>query len=235
MSTVTDPRHLRRTPNRILAVIDGTHEALVAVEEAAKLAHRTAASLHLVSPYEPMPRAECARYSYQLGPLAYQLQGSNPAESDAREAAAHAALFGVPADYAVVRGRPVEVLRRVAKERAADLLVVPDTGRRSLVELLRPSLATCLQQQAPCDVLLVPCRGVDPTALFPSGNGPAARSEPSRRRPTPHPVATRGHSRRRGPAPHLGSLRGRPGRPGPTDGAGAPPSDTQTGAASERP
>jgi nucleotide-binding universal stress UspA family protein len=235
MSTVTDPRHLRRTPKRIVVGVDGTHEALVAVEEAAKLAHRTGASLHLVSPYEPMSRSECSRYSYQLGPLAYQLQGSYPAESDARDAAAHAALFHVSADYEAVRGRPVEVLRRVAKERAADLLVVPDTGRRSLVDLLRPGLATCLQQQAPCDVLLVPCRGVEPTPLFRDASELAARSESSQRRPAPHPVSLRGRSRRRAPAPHVESQRGRPGRIGPADGAGAPPSQGQTGVPQERP
>jgi nucleotide-binding universal stress UspA family protein len=210
MSTFRYPEQLHRVPKQIVVGTNGTPRALVGVEAAARLAADTGAELCVVAAYEPMSSGECARYAYQLGPLAYQLRGSNPADSDARDAVAHAALYGVSATRRVVRGRAVEVLRRVAKELRADLIVVPDVTHRGLAGLLKPSVATCLQHRAPCDVLLVSCRDAKPSPLFPSRDRSTSSTDTTAQPPraphrAPHAVRLHGAALRRSP-----SSRGRP-------------------------
>jgi nucleotide-binding universal stress UspA family protein len=152
-------------PKPIVVGTDGTPSSYVAVETAARIAVDDGCELIVVSAYEPASAAECARHSLELGDLSYQMVGSSPAEGTAREAMCYANRVGASAQCVARRGLPAAVLRQVAKEVDACLIVVGKSRARGLTGLLSPSTPTCLQQKAPCKVMVVDCRGKKPTPL----------------------------------------------------------------------
>jgi nucleotide-binding universal stress UspA family protein len=161
--TPTDAR-----PKPIVVGTDGTASSFWAVETAARLAVEDGCELIVVSAYEPASAAECSSYSSALGDLSYQVVGSYPAEDTAREAMCYAHRAGADGQCVARRGRPAVVLRQVAKEVDAGLIVVGNSRARGLAGLLFPSTPTCLQQKAPCKVMVVDCRGKKPAPLFPT-------------------------------------------------------------------
>lgn len=140
----------------ILVGTDGSDSSFRAVEAAARLAADTGGTLLLASAYHPMPERERLTAGDQLGDLAYKVQGSTPAEDALRAARERAVEAGArDIDQVAVQGDAVDVLTRVARDRAADLMVVGNRGLNSLAGRILGSVPANLSHRSPCDILIV--------------------------------------------------------------------------------
>ena len=140
----------------ILVGTDGSETSFRAVDRAAQLAAETGATLLLASAYSPMPERERASAADRLGDLAYQVQGSTPADDALRAARERAVAAGAKnIDEIAIEGDAVDVLSRIAKDRSADLVVVGNRGLNSLAGRLLGSVPANLSHRSPVDVLIV--------------------------------------------------------------------------------
>ncbi|WP_242910318.1 universal stress protein [Actinomadura terrae] len=140
----------------ILVGTDGSDSSFGAVDRAAELAAATGATLLLATAYSPMPARQRAGAAEQLGDLAYKVQGSTPADDALRAARGRAVAAGAAdIEQAAVEGEAVDVIARLARERAADLVVVGNRGLNTLAGRILGSVPASLSHRAPCDVLIV--------------------------------------------------------------------------------
>ncbi|HEV2890009.1 MAG TPA: universal stress protein [Frankiaceae bacterium] len=139
---------------RVLVGTDGSETSYKAVDRAAAIAKAAGARLLIVSAYRPLSQREQQEAAQQLGPEAYKVIGSHPAEDVLREACDRVGN-GVDVDTIALDGDPVDVLIRAATERKADLLVVGNRGLNSLTGRLLGSVPSVVTHRAPCDVLIV--------------------------------------------------------------------------------
>jgi nucleotide-binding universal stress UspA family protein len=136
---------------RILIAVDGSSVSAHAAEaglELARVLHSETAVVYAVEP--PVD------YSGEIGfPADMLLEGSE------REAGAIFAdlqrSFGLPADAArfIRVGHAAEVIRGVAEEWPADLIVIGSHGRGGLGRVLLGSVAEAVLRHAPCPVLVI--------------------------------------------------------------------------------
>jgi nucleotide-binding universal stress UspA family protein len=125
----------------VLVGTDGSYTSYKAVEKAASLAAERNGSLLIVSAYVEAGHAEQAEAEEEMGDLAYQVRGSNPAEAalkEARDRASSAADVEIGTETG--EGDPLEVLGRIAKQRGAGVVVVGNVGRRGLAGRLTGSV-----------------------------------------------------------------------------------------------
>ncbi|GAA4152711.1 MULTISPECIES: universal stress protein [Actinomadura] len=140
----------------ILVGTDGSDSSFRAVDRAAQLAAATGATLLLASAYSPMPERERLSAADRLGDLAYKVQGSTPADDALRAARERAVAAGArDIDQVAQEGDPVDVLARLARDRAVDLVVVGNRGLNSLAGRILGSVPANLSHRSPCDVLIV--------------------------------------------------------------------------------
>jgi nucleotide-binding universal stress UspA family protein len=140
----------------ILVGTDGSATSFRAVDQAARLAADTGATLVLACAYHPMSERERQSAADRLGDLAYKVQGSTPADDAVRAARDRAVAAGArDIDGVAVQGDPVDVLTKVAKDRSADLLVVGNRGLGSLTGRILGSVPASLSHKSPCDILIV--------------------------------------------------------------------------------
>ena len=138
----------------IVVGTDGSETSFRAVERAAALAGNADATLVIACAYfpeKPDPHAQDV-----LGDEAYQVMGSAPAEdsvSRARDRAAEAGAKKI--ETTVVQGKPDDSLQQVAKDHAADLLVVGNRGLNTLAGRIIGSVPLSVIRHAPVDVLIV--------------------------------------------------------------------------------
>src|SRR5439155_3397886 len=71
---------------------------------------------------------------------------------------------GVAAEVVTRVGPPGEIVAQVAKDRAADLIVIGTHGHTGISRFLLGSVATSVLRHAPCDVLV--CRGTSGPSPF---------------------------------------------------------------------
>jgi len=132
----------------VLVGTDGSESSFRAVDRAAALAGDSGATLLLVCAYRPLADA--------LGELAYTVAGSHPAEDVLGDAAYRAQKAGAKeVERFAVEGDPVNVIVDVAKDRAADLVVVGNRGLNSIAGRLLGSVPQNVSHKASCDVLIV--------------------------------------------------------------------------------
>jgi len=140
----------------ILVGTDGSDSSFRAVDRAAQLAAATGATLLLATAYNPMPERERLEAADRLGDLAYKVQGSTPAEDALRAARERAVAAGAgDIEQEAREGDAVDVISKLAKDRAADLVVVGNRGLNSLAGRILGSVPANLSHRAPCDVLIV--------------------------------------------------------------------------------
>ncbi|MFI6523025.1 universal stress protein [Spirillospora sp. NPDC050679] len=140
----------------ILVGTDGSETSFRAVDRAAQLAAATGATLVLATAYSPMPERERLSAADRLGDLAYKVQGSTPADDALRAARERAVAAGAKdIEEIAVEGDAVDVISRIAKDRAAELVVVGNRGLNSLAGRLLGSVPANLSHRSPCDVLIV--------------------------------------------------------------------------------
>ncbi|EHY88530.1 universal stress protein [Saccharomonospora azurea] len=136
---------------------DGSDSSLAAVERAAKVAADSAATLVIACAYHPAGRERVDKAQDVLGDEeAYQVVGSAPAEETLRAAAERAAKAGATAvDTVAAVGEPVDCLRKIVKERSADLLVVGNRGLNTLAGRILGSVPSEVARKSGVDVLIV--------------------------------------------------------------------------------
>ncbi|MFC1230708.1 MULTISPECIES: universal stress protein [Streptomyces] len=135
---------------------DGSESSFAAVEGAARLAAACGAELVIACAYAPMRGPELALAKDQLGPEAYQVVGSVPAEDTLRTARDRARAQGVTNVRSVaVQDEPAGALVQVARECSADLLVVGNRGLRSIAGRILGSVPADVARKAGIDVLIV--------------------------------------------------------------------------------
>jgi nucleotide-binding universal stress UspA family protein len=140
----------------VLVGTDGSDSSFRAVERAASLARDADALLLIVSAYQPAEDAAMAREKDILGSESYQLVGSAPAEDNVGRARDRAARAGAQQiETLTVQGDPVDVLRHVAEDRKADLVVVGNRGLNRLGGRILGSVPADVARRAGVDVLIV--------------------------------------------------------------------------------
>jgi nucleotide-binding universal stress UspA family protein len=144
----------------VLVGTDGSDTSFRAVDRAAELAAATGARLVIVSAYQPADEASLAREQDILGAESYQLIGSAPAEDNLSRARDRAHRAGhTQVETLAVQGDPVDVLRKVAEQSQAELIVVGNRGLNRLGGRLLGSVPSDVARRASVDVLIVHTTG----------------------------------------------------------------------------
>jgi nucleotide-binding universal stress UspA family protein len=140
----------------ILVGTDGSDTSLRAVERAAALAADAGARMVIVCAYHPSDPADLVDAQDALGPEAFQILGSAPAEDNLRRARDRAVRAGAgEVDTLAVDGNPVEVIGKAAKQHSADLIVVGNRGLNSLSGRILGSVPADVARRSGVDVLIV--------------------------------------------------------------------------------
>ncbi len=136
---------------------DGSETSYRAVERAAALARDANALLVLACAYEPSRDRDIAGDLDILGEDAgYQVVGSAPAEDTLRTARERASAAGAARiDTLAVQGKAADMLQKVVKDTAADLLVVGNRGLNTLAGRIIGSVPLDVARHTPVDVLIV--------------------------------------------------------------------------------
>jgi nucleotide-binding universal stress UspA family protein len=118
----------------VLVGTDGSYTSFKAVEKAASLAAEKGGSLLIISAYLEAAHGNDAEAEREMGDLAYQMRGSNPAEAAVQEASDHARKVDgeIEIETETGKGEPLDVLGKIAKDKGADIVVVGNVGRRGL-------------------------------------------------------------------------------------------------------
>lgn len=146
----------------ILVGTDGSFTSFQAVEKAASLAAEKSGSLLIVSAYLEASAHEQGEAEDEMGDMAYQVRGSNPAEAALQEASDKAkAVADVSIETETGKGEPLEVLGRIAKERKADLVVVGNVGRRGLAGRITGSVPEGIKRHIPDSEVVIVETGHD--------------------------------------------------------------------------
>jgi nucleotide-binding universal stress UspA family protein len=138
----------------IVVGTDGSETSFRAVDRAAALAAGEDATLVIACAYfpaKPDPHDQDV-----LGDEAYQVMGSAPADDSVSRARDRAVKAGAAkVETTAVQGKPLEVLQRVVKDHAADLIVVGNRGLNTLAGRIIGSVPLDIVRHMPIDVLIV--------------------------------------------------------------------------------
>lgn len=144
----------RRHPGnleRILVPVDFSDGSLDALEYAALVAQRSKASLKLLHVLEPI--------SYGLDfTLPHGTQRESMKAEHAKrlsDLASALASAGVPSEFQIVGGLPIDSILDTARTQVADVIVMGTHGRRGLSHALFGSIAEAVLRKSSCPVLTV--------------------------------------------------------------------------------
>jgi nucleotide-binding universal stress UspA family protein len=138
----------------IVVGTDGSKTASEAVRQAADLAARLGARVHLVCVYEPVPSGQEAEGSV-VSESGWVLRPREAVDATLASAAAVFAAAGVEVDLYAQRGDPADAILDVAEERGADLIIVGNRGRAGAKRFLLGSVPNRISHHAPCAVLII--------------------------------------------------------------------------------
>jgi nucleotide-binding universal stress UspA family protein len=140
----------------IVVGTDGSETANEAVRQAAELAGRLEARVHLVCVYEPVPSAHEEQGEVDVATESgWVLRPREAVDATLASAAAVFAAAGVEVDLYAQRGDPADAILDVAEERGADLIIVGNRGRTGAKRFLLGSVPNRLSHYAPCAVLII--------------------------------------------------------------------------------
>jgi len=148
----------------IVAGVDLSVPSEQALERAAALAQLNGASLvmvHAQADDAPIENVDNAMLE-QLGEVSAAVHAEEAKRLAERQQQLQA--HGITVDLVHRGGPPGEVVTDVARERAADLIVVGTHGHTGIQRFLLGSVATSVLRNAPCDVLV--CRGTTGPSAF---------------------------------------------------------------------
>ena len=134
----------------ILVAIDLTEEAPQVLARASRLAELYGAQLHLIHVVEPVGYAYGGDLPLDLSDLQRQLE-----DNAATKLAEYGREYGIAeSDQEIIVGRPGNEVKKKAKERGSDLIVVGSHGRHG-IQLLLGSTANSILHGAEMDVLAI--------------------------------------------------------------------------------
>jgi nucleotide-binding universal stress UspA family protein len=132
---------------------DGSESASRALDVAVEMARRLGSELVVASCYEPVAEGSLARAQDDApAEVHWSINPTGHVEATLRDAEDRARARGVPVRSEARVGRPAAVLREIASEHRADLLVV---GSRGMHRRHLPSVPNSVSHDAPCSVLIV--------------------------------------------------------------------------------
>ena len=135
---------------------DGSDSSFRAVDRAAAVSADSGAVLVIVCAYYPASQSDVEKAQDVLRDEAYQVVGSAPAGDTLQSARDRAVKAGAAnVETVAVVGEPVDSLRKVVKERSADLLVVGNRGLNTLAGRILGSVPSEAARKSGVDVLIV--------------------------------------------------------------------------------
>jgi len=140
----------------IVVGTDGSDTAKKAVAEAADLAKRVGASLHLVSAYTPIPESRLRQERKDV-PDDYQWMINPREEVDSvlEEAAGEIRSGGVEVDIHAVEADPADAILDVAEQQGADLIIVGNKGMTGAKRFMLGSVPNKVSHHATSSVMIV--------------------------------------------------------------------------------
>jgi nucleotide-binding universal stress UspA family protein len=135
---------------------DGSETAREAVRQAADLAKRLDAKVHLVSAYEPVSEGRL-REERQSVPddLQWMVNPREDVSATLEEAAKDLEGSGVKVEIHAREGDPADAILDVAEEQDADLIVVGNKGMTGAKRFLLGSVPNKVSHHAPCSVMII--------------------------------------------------------------------------------
>lgn len=142
---------------RILAAVDGSRGARLALDEALKIAKASGAEIVALFVVEHAPQLADvgAVYVPEQGADAAQVDAATAALDEARELLREQGVAGVARAIDAYGDGVAQVIARTAEECEADLIVMGTQGRHGVRRMLLGSVAESLLRAAHMPVLLV--------------------------------------------------------------------------------
>jgi nucleotide-binding universal stress UspA family protein len=135
---------------------DGSQTAGEAVRQAADLATRLDAMVHLVSAYEPVPERRLREEREQVpGDLQWMVHAREDVRDTLEQAAERLAGVGVKVKTHAREGDPADAILDVAEEQGADLIIVGNKGMTGAKRFLLGSVPNKVSHHAPCSVMII--------------------------------------------------------------------------------
>ena len=135
---------------------DGSDTAKEAVRQAADLAGRIGAKIHLVSAYEPVPEARLREERQDApGDMEWMINPREDVSSTLEVAAQSIRDDGVEVIVHAREGDPADAILDVAEEQGADLIVVGNKGMTGAKRFLLGSVPNKVSHHAPCSVMII--------------------------------------------------------------------------------
>ena len=135
---------------------DGSDTAKEAVRQAAELAERIEAKVHLVSAYEPVPEARLRDERHGApGDMEWMINPREDVSATLEYAAQALRDEGIEVDVHAREGDPADAILDVAEEQAADLIVVGNKGMTGAKRFLLGSVPNKVSHHAPCSVMII--------------------------------------------------------------------------------
>jgi nucleotide-binding universal stress UspA family protein len=144
---------------RILVAVDGSEPSLRAIDFAADLASKYAASLKLLTAMRDVDRPDPGFEAYARlehikdPPISLQIESVRNALASFRDRAAAKGAKEIGADAVI--GDPAEQILANARDGEADLIVMGNRGHGRLAGLLLGSVTQKVVGLAPCPVVIV--------------------------------------------------------------------------------
>ena len=135
---------------------DGSDTAKEAVRQAADLAGKLGAKVHLVSAYEPVPEGRLREERPQVpDDMQWMVNPREDVSVTLAEAARGLAELGVEVVTHAREGDPADAILDVAEEQGADLIVVGNKGMTGAKRFLLGSVPNKVSHHAPCSVMII--------------------------------------------------------------------------------
>jgi nucleotide-binding universal stress UspA family protein len=135
---------------------DGSETAGEAVRQAAELAERLNATVHLVSAYEPVPEGRLREERQQVPEdLQWMVNPREDVNATLESAAKRLEDVGVSVHTHAREGDPADAILDVAEEQGADLIVVGNKGMTGAKRFLLGSVPNKVSHHAPCSVMII--------------------------------------------------------------------------------
>jgi nucleotide-binding universal stress UspA family protein len=135
---------------------DGSDTAKEAVRQAADLAQRLSAKVHLVSAYEPVPEGRLREERQEVPEdVAWMVNPREDVSVTLRDASEQLKELGVDVETHAREGDPADAILDVAEEEGADLIVVGNKGMTGAKRFLLGSVPNKISHHAPCSVMII--------------------------------------------------------------------------------
>jgi nucleotide-binding universal stress UspA family protein len=135
---------------------DGSDTASEAVRQAAELATKLGAKVHLVSAYEPVSEGRLREERQQVpGDLQWMVNPREDVNQTLDGAAERLRSSGVEVETHAREGDPADAILDVAEEQDADLIVVGNKGMTGAKRFLLGSVPNKISHHAPCSVMII--------------------------------------------------------------------------------